>query len=178
MWKNLSNGAFFPFESNYLPVFLRHWIFLGFVLTQSRAVYFSFWPPKKTQTPTKHHYSAALTPARRSVSLESPEVSKTLSNPASREVSTDFSSQSHPLARSPSLCYPCSCSCRDRMQFGRSRMSCLLNDGVYLACYQIKRLKMEITCTTTHSFWRHFQFREVWSNPTLCNCWIFHTGKV
>lgn len=60
----------------------------------------------------------------------------------------------------------------------RSRMSCLLNCGIYLTSYQIKRLKMETTCAQPHSFWRHFQFWEVWSNPTLCNCWIFHAGKV
>lgn len=30
-------------------------------------------------------------------------------------------------------------------------MSCLLNDGVYLTCYQIKRLKMEITCAQPHT---------------------------
>lgn len=87
MWNNTSNGTFFPLENHYLHVFLCHWIFLGFVLIRSRPVYFSFWLPKKTPHP---HYSAALTPAQRSISLQSPEGSKTLSNLASQEASTDF----------------------------------------------------------------------------------------
>lgn len=45
------------------------------MLIQSGPVYFSFWPSEKKKT---HRYSAALTPAQRSISLESPESSRTL----------------------------------------------------------------------------------------------------